>query len=105
MTDLYERTDVRRDPDGKLPVDKVVFGIAAALSIAFVISGVVAPETMGSGTSKVLNWITDSFGWLFVLTSASFVIFSAYLAISRTATSGSGSTTPSRSSRRSPGSR
>jgi glycine betaine transporter len=83
MTDLYERTDVRRDPDGKLPVDKVVFGIAAALSIAFVISGVVAPETMGSGTSKVLNWITDSFGWLFVLTSASFVIFSAYLAISR----------------------
>ena len=83
MTDLHERTHVRRDPDGKLPVDKVVFGVAAALSIAFVISGVVDPEAMGTGTTEILTWITDSFGWLFVLTSASFVIFSAYLAISR----------------------
>ena len=31
----------------------------------------------------MLAWVTESFGWLFVLTSAGFVLFSAYLAISR----------------------
>lgn len=89
MTDVHERagapagSGAPREPDGKLPIDKVVFGVAAAISIAFVASGVVAPEAMGDGTSEILAWVTDSFGWLFVLTSAGFVIFSAYLAISR----------------------
>ena len=89
MTDVHERAGAPagsrapRDPDGKLPIDRVVFGVAAAISIAFVASGVLAPEAMGDGTSEILAWVTDSFGWLFVLTSAGFVIFSAYLAISR----------------------
>lgn len=83
MTDLQEEGAVRHDPDGKLPVDKVVFGVAAVISIAFLISGVVDPDGMGNGTTKILNWVTESFGWLFVLTSGAFVIFSAYLAISR----------------------
>ena len=60
-----------------------MFGISAALVVAFVLSGVVEPDGMAKGTTKVLNWVTKSFGWLFVLTSAFFVVFSAYLAISR----------------------
>ena len=34
-------------------------------------------------TSEALDWVTDNFGWLFVLTSAGFVLFSAYLALTR----------------------
>ncbi len=83
MTDVHNKEEVREQPDGKLPIDKVVFGVAAGISVAFLVSGLVSPEAMDKGTTKILTWVTDSFGWLFVLTSASFVIFSAYLALSR----------------------
>jgi glycine betaine transporter len=69
--------------DSSLPVDKVVFGIAASLAVAFVLIGAIWPDGMAENTTKALTWITDNFGWLFVLTSAAFVAFSAYLAFSR----------------------
>ena len=84
MTDIEEVTGVDgvRDDSG-LPVDKVVFGIAAVLSVGFVLVGAVWPEEVAEATGEVLAWITENFGWLFVLTSASFVLFSAYLAFTR----------------------
>jgi glycine betaine transporter len=66
-----------------LPVDRVVFAVAAALAVAFVLWGAIAPETMGDLTGKAMSWVTGSFGWLFILTSGAFVLFSAYLALSR----------------------
>jgi len=65
------------------PVDRVVFAVAAALAVAFVAWGVIAPKKMDDLTSKAMSWVTGSFGWLFILTSAAFVVFSAYLALSR----------------------
>ena len=76
-------------PDAKakhrtgLPVDRVVFAVAASLAVAFVLWGAVAPEKMGDLTDKAMSWVTGSFGWLFILTSGAFVVFSAYLALSR----------------------
>ena len=106
MTDIKEVTGVDgvRDDSG-LPVDKVVFGIAAVLSVGFVLVGAVWPEDVAEVTGKVLAWITENFGWLFVLTSASFVLFSAYLALTRYGNIRLGPTTPSRSSPPSRGSR
>jgi glycine betaine transporter len=66
-----------------LPVDRVVFAVAAALAVAFVLWGAIAPEKMGDLTGKAMSWVTGSFGWLFILTSGAFVLFSAYLALSR----------------------
>ena len=71
-----------RDDSG-LPVDRIVFGIAAALSVGFVLVGAIWPEDLADKTGTVLTWITENFGWLFVLTSAGFVLFSAYLAFTR----------------------
>src|SRR5918993_1189196 len=84
MTDIKEVTGVsgRRDDSG-LPVDKVVFGIAAVMSVGFVLVGALWPEDVAGVTGEVLAWITENFGWLVVLTSASFVLFSAYLAFTR----------------------
>ncbi|HEX7824629.1 MAG TPA: BCCT family transporter [Mycobacterium sp.] len=65
------------------PVDRVVFAVAAALAVAFVAWGVIAPKKMDDLTGKAMSWVTASFGWLFILTSAAFVVFSAYLALSR----------------------
>jgi choline/carnitine/betaine transport len=69
--------------DSRPTVDKAVFGIAAGISAAFLISGALNPTAMATGTGAILGWITGNFGWLFVISSAAFVIFSAYLAFSR----------------------
>ncbi len=79
------------EPDGtpkgrthrSLPLDKAVFGIAASAVLGFVVWGALSPDGMGKVTTKTLTWVENSFGWLFVLTTAAFVIFSAYLALSR----------------------
>ena len=85
MTDIQDRpgdaADVR--DDSGLPIDKVVFGVAAALAVAFVAAGAIWPEDFAEKTGEALTWVTNNFGWLFVLTSAGFVLFSAYLAITR----------------------
>jgi choline/carnitine/betaine transport len=66
-----------------LPLDKVVFGVAAAAVVAFVLWGALTPSRMGDVTSDTLAWLEKSFGWLFVITTAAFVLFSGYLALSR----------------------
>ena len=67
----------------KPPVDRVVFGTAAVLSLVFLVYGGLDPEGLGDTTGSILSWITGNFGWLFVLTSAGFLIFSTYLAVTR----------------------
>ena len=69
--------------ESSLGVDMLVFGIAAVLAIGFVLAGAFWPEELAEQTSTALTWVTNSFGWLFVLTSGAFVLFSAYLALTR----------------------
>ncbi|CAA9228915.1 MAG: Glycine betaine transporter OpuD [uncultured Acidimicrobiales bacterium] len=69
--------------ESSLGVDMLVFGVAAVLAVGFVLVGAVWPEELAERTSTALTWVTNSFGWLFVLTSAAFVLFSAYLALTR----------------------
>ena len=89
MTDTVDRPlDHSPDPDAgalesRPPVDTWVFGSAAAIVVGFVLWGVLTPTGMGSATSDALTWLEKSFGWLFVFTTAIFVIFSGYLALSR----------------------
>ena len=84
MTDIEERPGAAAvQGEEHAPVDKVVFGVAAALAVAFVAAGAIWPEDFAEQTGEALGWVTDNFGWLFVLTSAGFVLFSAYLAITR----------------------
>ena len=66
-----------------VPLDKVTFGVAAALVLTFLLWGALDSEGMASGTGEVLAWLTDNFGWMFILVSAAFLIFSVYLAVTR----------------------
>jgi glycine betaine transporter len=75
----HGRPHARKD----LPLDTVTFGIAATLVAAFLLWGALSPSSMSDKTGTWLTWLTTNFGWLFVLTSAFFVLFSGYLAISR----------------------
>lgn len=64
-------------------IDKVVFGVAGTLALLFVLYGALDPEGFADSSGAVLTWITSSFGWFFVLSSVSFVIFAAVLAFTR----------------------
>ena len=72
-----------QDTHAGRPVDRTVFGVAAVAVAAFVLWGAIDPTAMGDTTTSTLTWLEKSFGWLFVLTTALFVLFSAYLALSR----------------------
>jgi glycine betaine transporter len=71
------------DREGHFPLDKITFGVAAGLAVAFLLWGTIDSEGMGAGTGKALAWLEKSFGWLFILVSAAFLLFSAYLAVTR----------------------
>ncbi|MFZ2260392.1 MAG: BCCT family transporter [Luteococcus japonicus] len=63
-------------------LDKVVFGITAVLSIAFVIWGAVAPAQLNAASGHGLEWVVKNTGWLFATAATGFVFFVLWLAIS-----------------------
>jgi glycine betaine transporter len=71
------------DEHRDLPLDKVTFGVAAGVAIAFLVWGALDSEGMGTTTGDLLGWLETTFGWLFILVSASFLLFSGYLAVTR----------------------
>ncbi|MEZ0342659.1 BCCT family transporter [Mycobacterium sp. pV006] len=64
-------------------VDWVVFGVTAAIAVSFLVWGFVSTDSLASASATALTWVMDTAGWLFVLTSTSFVAFVLYLALGR----------------------
>jgi choline/carnitine/betaine transport len=69
--------------DEHRPVDRVVFGVAAGLTVAFIAWGVFGSVSLGNVATAVLGGIIAGGGWAFVLTASGFVIFALWLALSR----------------------
>lgn len=66
-----------------LPLDKGVFGIAAVVILGIVLWGVFASENMFDVSGTALGWVTDSFGWLFIISANIFLVLAIVIAISR----------------------
>ncbi|MGD7732448.1 BCCT family transporter [Propionibacteriaceae bacterium G57] len=64
-------------------LDKVVFGVTAALALAFVLWGILAPSSLSTFAGNGLHWVVTNTGWLFALASTGFVFFVLWLALSR----------------------
>lgn len=64
-------------------LDRVVFGVTAALAIAFLVWGFVSTDSLASASGSSLTWVMADAGWLFVLTASAFVVFVIWLAASR----------------------
>ncbi|MER7817642.1 BCCT family transporter [Streptomyces sp. NPDC096153] len=80
MTDFPVRTEPTRNG----PVtDRVVFGVTAVLTVAFVVWGSVATDTLERVSSGMLSALIHNGGWAFVLAASGFVIFALWLAMSR----------------------
>ncbi|GAA3227018.1 BCCT family transporter [Pseudonocardia petroleophila] len=69
--------------DQRHPVDRVIFGVAAVLVIAFIVWGASSTDTLSAVASTVLSGIMNAGGWAFVLAASGFVVFALYLAFSR----------------------
>ncbi|MGW2559268.1 BCCT family transporter [Streptomyces sp. NPDC001514] len=63
--------------------DRVVFGVTAVLTLAFVIWGSVSTKTLESISDTMLSGLMHNGGWAFVLAASGFVVFALWLAISR----------------------
>ncbi len=64
-------------------LDPLVFGVPAALAVAFVAWGFIDAGSLDTASGKALTWVMDNMGWLFVLTSSGFVVFVIWLAGSK----------------------
>lgn len=63
--------------------DRVVFGVTAVLTLAFVVWGVAGTDSLESASSSMLSGLIHNGGWAFVLVASGFVVFALWLAISR----------------------
>ncbi len=64
-------------------LDKVVFGVTAAIAVGFLVWGFVSTESMARLSGDSLSWIMTNTGWLFVTTSSTFVGFVLWLALGK----------------------
>lgn len=64
-------------------IDPGVFWPALAVSVAFVLWGSIAPDSLSAIAKVALATIIEDFGWTFVVSTAFFLMFSAFLAFSR----------------------
>ncbi|WP_392544110.1 BCCT family transporter [Oryzobacter telluris] len=75
--------DVVEQPSRGSRVDTVVFGVVAAIAVAFVAWGFLSTDTLGAASDAALGWSVTTMGWMFVVLASAFVAFVIWLALSR----------------------
>jgi choline/carnitine/betaine transport len=78
-----EPASISTTAEQRYPVDRWVFGVAAALVVAFIIWGAASTATLSAVSSAVLAGVMKAGGWAFVLVASGFVVFALWLAFSR----------------------
>ncbi|MFJ8147862.1 BCCT family transporter [Streptomyces sp. NPDC096048] len=63
--------------------DRVVFGVTAVLTLAFVVWGVAGTDSLEDTSGSMLSGLIHNGGWAFVLAASGFVLFALWLAASR----------------------
>ncbi|MET9855322.1 BCCT family transporter [Streptomyces sp. NPDC006450] len=71
------------EADQRSRTDRVVFGVTAGLTLAFVLWGAVATDSLERVSSSLLEGLIHNGGWAFMLAASAFVVFALWLAISR----------------------
>jgi choline/carnitine/betaine transport len=61
-------------------LDTVVFGVTAAIALAFVVWGFASATSLGTASTSALTWVETNTGWLFVLLASGFVVYVLWLA-------------------------
>ncbi|MEV6110186.1 BCCT family transporter [Streptomyces sp. NPDC051940] len=74
---------VRADRHHHARTDRFVFGVTAVLTVAFVVWGATATDSLEEVSSDLLDALIRDGGWAFMLAASGFVVFALWLAISR----------------------
>lgn len=69
--------------DQRTGTDKIVFGVAGAIAVAFVVWGFSNPDSLGEVSTAALDGILNNFGWLFVIAATIFTIFVIVVAMGK----------------------
>lgn len=69
--------------DTKLAVNKTVFVASSLVSILLILFTIVFPSLSESVLGNSLRWVSDHFGWYYMLVVAAYGIFSLFVGISR----------------------
>jgi glycine betaine transporter len=64
-------------------IDPTVFYVSLGVVLAFVAWGVLFTDNVATVTGAVLSYVVTNFGWVFILSTLSFLVFMLYLAFSR----------------------
>ncbi|MFE3442848.1 BCCT family transporter [Nocardia sp. NPDC059180] len=64
-------------------LDRLVFGVTALGSLAFVAWGVIDRTSLATAAGNAQSWVISNTGWLFVLIATVFVVYVIWLAASR----------------------
>ncbi|WOF24685.1 BCCT family transporter [Microbacterium betulae] len=83
MTSLRDAGGADAPRPRRTGVDRIVFGAAAVIAVAFVAWGVSAPSGLGAVASSALSWTMDTLGWLFVIAASVFTVFVLVVALGR----------------------
>jgi choline/carnitine/betaine transport len=71
------------EAEQRRPTDRIVFGVAAVLVVAFIAWGVFGTDSLSNVSSAALSGVMSGAGWFFILTASGFVVFALWLAVSR----------------------
>ncbi|MEG6523558.1 glycine betaine uptake BCCT transporter [Desulfotomaculum sp. 1211_IL3151] len=61
----------------------IIFYIAVSIILAFVFWGALFPHSLGQQANSLLAFMTEKFGWFYLLATFGFLIFAIYLAFSK----------------------
>jgi choline/carnitine/betaine transport len=64
-------------------LDRVVLIVAGALTVAFVVWGIISPSSVSEVASAAFSWTTTSLGWLFNAVATVVLVVLLWLALSR----------------------
>ena len=66
-----------------LPLDKIVFGVTAAIAVGFLLWGFLSTASLSTASGEALSLTMAGLDWFFVLIASGFVVFSLWLALGK----------------------
>ncbi len=76
-----QSTETKTQSINKL--NPIVFGLAAVITLISVVLTMIFPEKSGEWLWAISGWISNTFGWYYMLAVAAYLIFMVYVGLSR----------------------
>src|SRR5690625_4909763 len=71
------------DQDRKFGIDKTIFAVTASLIVAFVLWGIINPDSVGTVAGIAFGWAMEKMGWLLNLAMGVGLFVMLYVAFGR----------------------